>query len=220
MAKKKSFAVIGLGRFGSSVAATLFQLGHDVIAVDREMEQVNDIIDHVTQAVQMDTTDERALRKLSLGDLDGVIISMGDDIRASILTTVLCKEQGAKTLICKASDDLHAKLLIKTGADKIIMPERDSGMRLAQSLSSENVLDFLELSDSYSISEMKIPSAWAGKSLREIDVRAKYGVSIIAIKRTESILLALNAGDQLKQGDLLIMIGANKDLKRIGELPA
>lgn len=219
MASSKSFLVIGIGRFGSSLAKTLCKLGHEVLAVDQCEERVNEISEFVTHAVQLDTTDERAISQLGVRNFDAVVVSVGDDLRSSILATVICKEQGAQKLICKASDELHAKLLQKTGADVAIMPERDSGVRLAHSLTSENLLDFLELSAEYSINEILIPAAWANRSLMDINVRAKYKISIVAVKRGGEITLALSADDMLRAGDKLVVVGANKDLAKVAALP-
>ena len=159
----KSFAVIGIGRFGESVAQTLCTLGHEVLAVDRDEARIAAVADHVTHAVVADTTDERALKRIGVRNFDCVIISVGDDIRASILTTVLAKEQGAQLVIAKASDKLHARLLEKTGADKVVLPEHEAGVRLARSLVSGSIIDYLDLSDKYSINETLIPAAWVGK---------------------------------------------------------
>ncbi|HQQ40048.1 MAG TPA: TrkA family potassium uptake protein, partial [Clostridia bacterium] len=147
----KSFIIIGLGRFGTSTARMLTTLGHEVLVVDKRADRVNGIKDSVMHAVQADATDERALSQLGVRNFDTVVICIGDDIRASILTTVLCREMGAKKIVAKAQDDLHQKLLIKTGADRVVQPEHDGGIRLARSLVAEGVLDSLDLSDEYCI---------------------------------------------------------------------
>jgi len=214
----KSFAVIGIGRFGFSVAKTLCQLGHQVLAVDVNEDHIKMAASYVTHSVQADTTDERALSQLGIRNFDYVIISMGDDIRASILTTVICKEQGAKYIIAKASDDLHAKLLYKTGADKVVQPETEAGIRLAKSLVSENIIDYLELSDEYSVHEIRIPKNWVGKTLAALDIRAKYDVTVIAVRREADIKVTLDPNDQLLAGDVIIMIGSNKGFDKIGTL--
>lgn len=214
--KAKTFAVIGLGRFGTSVAKTLFALGHEVLAVDRNESRIAAIADNVTHAMVADTTDERALKRLGIRNFDCVILSVGDDIRASILTTVLMKEQGAQYIIAKASDALHAKLLEKTGADKVLLPEYEAGVRLARSLVSGNIVDYLDLSDKYSITEARIPQKWAGRTLIELDVRRNYDVSVIAIRRDEEILVTLDPNAPLQSGDILVMIGTNEGISRIG----
>ena len=212
----KSFAVIGIGRFGESVAQTLCTLGHEVLAVDRDEARIAAVADHVTHAVVADTTDERALKRIGVRNFDCVIISVGDDIRASILTTVLAKEQGAQLVIANASDKLHARLLEKTGADKVVLPEHEAGVRLARSLVSGSIIDYLDLSDKYSINETLIPAAWVGKTLIELNVRNRFGVSVIAIRRGEEIIVTLDPKAPLRAGDVLVMIGANESLTRIG----
>ena len=214
--KAKTFAVIGLGRFGTSVAQTLCALGHEVLAVDRDENRVAAVADSVTHAIVADTTDERALKRIGIRNFDCVILSVGDDIRASILSTVLMKEQGAPYVIAKASDALHAKLLEKTGADKVVLPEHEAGIRLARSLVSGSIIDYLDLSDKYSITETRIPEKWAGKTLIDLNVRRNYDVSVIAIRRGEEILVTLDPKAPLQRGDVLVMIGTNAGLSRIG----
>ncbi|MDD6047154.1 MAG: TrkA family potassium uptake protein [bacterium] len=212
----KSFAVIGIGRFGASVAQTLCTLGHEVLAIDRDETRIAAIADLVTHAVVADTTDERALKRIGVRNFDCIIISVGDDIRTSILTTVLVKEQGAQYVIAKASDRLHARLLEKTGADKVVLPEHEAGVRLARSLVSGSIIDYLDLSDEYSINETLIPTPWVGKTLVELNVRNRFGVSVIAIRRGEDILVTLDPKAPLHAGDVLVMIGSNESLSRIG----
>lgn len=212
----KSFAVIGIGRFGASVAQTLCTLGHEVLAIDRDETRIAAIADLVTHAVVADTTDERALKRIGVRNFDCIIISVGDDIRTSILTTVLVKEQGAQYVIAKASDRLHARLLEKTGADKVVLPEHEAGVRLARSLVSGSIIDYLDLSDEYSINETLIPTPWVGKALVELNVRNRFGVSVIAIRRGEDILVTLDPKAPLHAGDVLVMIGSNESLTRIG----
>ena len=212
----KSFAVIGIGRFGASVAQTLCTLGHEVLAIDRDETRIAAIADLVTHAVVADTTDERALKRIGVRNFDCIIISVGDDIRTSILTTVLVKEQGAQYVVAKASDRLHARLLEKTGADKVVLPEHEAGVRLARSLVSGSIIDYLDLSDEYSINETLIPTPWVGKTLVELNVRNRFGVSVIAIRRGEDILVTLDPKAPLHAGDVLVMIGSNESLTRIG----
>ncbi len=216
----KNFCVIGLGGFGTSVAETLSALGSDVLAVDISQPLVDAIADNVTHAVCADTTDERALKRLGIPDFDCIVISTGESIRSSTLTTVLCKELGAKYVVCKASDELHAKLLHKTGADKVVLPERESGVRLARSLVSDSILDYLELSDEYSINEICIPLAWIGHSLIELNVRAAFAATVIAIRRTGGIIVNVDPKAPLEEADVLVMIGANDGLRRIADMPS
>ena len=216
----KSFLILGLGRFGASMARTLCSLGHDVLAIDNEEEHVNNIADDVTRAIRADASDEKVLANIGVRNFDCVIISMGNDIRVSALSTLQCKELGAKHVISKASDELHAKLLRKVGADQVVMPEQDFSKRLAKQLVSKNVIDFLELSEQYSIREMHIPTAWVGKSILAIDVRKKYSVSIIALRRGEHIKLTLDPTMIFESGDLLIVVGDNRDLAKVENMPS
>lgn len=158
------------------------------------------------------------MKQVGIRNFDCVIISVGEDIRASILATVLCKEMGAKHVVAKASDDMHAKILLKTGADSVVRPEHESGVRLARSLVSDSVIDYLDLSDEYSIHEMRIPRVWVDKSIMKIDVRRNYAISIIAIRRGGRIIVAIDPEQPLKADDILVMIGSNKSLKKVESL--
>ena len=216
---RKQFAIIGLGRFGSAMARSLHRLGHEVLAVDNDEERINDIADDVTHALIMDVTDEEAVQQLGLANFDTVVVAIGHDLQASIMAVVLAKEEGAKMVIAKAIDDLHYKVLEKVGADKIIMPERDMGARLAQKLVSNNVLDFIELSNDYGFTEMLLPAKWSGKSLRQLDLRARFGANVVAVCSTEGRMNISPAPDQpLKQGDKLIIIAPKGVVEKIDHM--
>lgn len=212
----KSFLVIGIGRFGASTACTLARMGHEVLAVDHREERVNAVKDEVLHAVVADTTDERVLASLGISNFDCVLICVGDDLRSSILSTVLCRELGAKRIVAKAQDALHAKLLLKTGADQVVQPEHDGGVRLARSIVSENIVDSLDLSEGYSLQEIHVPKHWLGESLVGLNVRVNYGVSVIAIRREGRLLVNMDARAPLLPDDTLLIIGDNKDLERLG----
>ena len=212
---KRSFMVIGLGRFGTSTAVMLTTLGHEVLAVDKRADRVNAIKDAVLHAIQADTTDERAVAQLGVSNFDCVVICIGDDIRASVLTTVLCKEMGAKRIIAKAQDDLHQKLLIKTGADRVVQPEHDGGIRLARSLVAEGVIDSLDLSGDYSINEIRAPDDWVGKSLMQIDVRKRYGLSVVAVRRGGHMSVNMAPDVPFLPGDTIFVLGSDRDLRKI-----
>lgn len=212
---KRSFMVIGLGRFGTSTAVMLTTLGHEVLAVDKRADRVNAIKDAVLHAIQADTTDERAVAQLGVSNFDCVAICIGDDIRASVLTTVLCKEMGAKRIIAKAQDDLHQKLLIKTGADRVVQPEHDGGIRLARSLVAEGVIDSLDLSGDYSINEIRAPDDWVGKSLMQIDVRKRYGLSVVAVRRGGHMSVNMAPDVPFLPGDTIFVLGSDRDLRKI-----
>lgn len=215
---KKSFAVIGLGRLGRNAAVTLCEMGNEVLAVDMDESMVRFIQDRVTHAVQADCTDERTLRQLGIQNYDAVIVSIGDDIRASVLITLLCKEMGAKEVIAKASDDMHKAILLKTGADRVIQPEKEAGSRLAKSLVQTNILNYLELSDEYSIHEMTIPSRWVGKTLMQLRIRNEYDTSVIAIRRGDQMMIMLDPNAPLETEDIMVMMGRKEGLDKIRQL--
>lgn len=214
----KSFAVIGIGRFGTSVALTLSLMGHEVLAVDTSAAAIDSVADRVTHAIVADATDERVLRRIGIAEFDAVVISVAADIRASILTAMLSKELGAKRVVAKAADDLHAKLLIKAGADQVVQPERDSGVRLARSIAVDSVLDYFALTDDVSINELRLPYSWAGKSLVQLGIRTRYGVSVIAIKRGEKMIVAIDPNSALEQGDVLVLLGSNHELEKLASI--
>ena len=212
---KKSFAVIGLGRFGRNVARDLARMGQEVLAIDKSEELVRLVQDDVTQAVQADTTDERVLQQLEIREYDAVIVAIGDDIRASVLTTLLCKEQGVRRLIAKAFDDMHQKILEKTGADQVIQPEKEAGLRLARSLAQDNLLNYLELSGDTSLREVNVPARWIDKTLKELRLRNEYKISVLALRRGGSLIVPPEPDDPLQAGDVLLLLGQNDRLDRI-----
>jgi trk system potassium uptake protein TrkA len=215
--KPKQFAVIGIGRFGASVATTLYEMGHDVLAIDTDEDKVEGIVDQVTHAVVAESTSEAALKQLGITNFDVVIVSIGQDIQASILTTLVLKELGVSYIVAKARTSLHGKVLQKIGADRIVFPERDMGIRVAHNLASTNVLDFIELSPDYSIVEVIAPRDMLGKSLRDLDLRAKYGLNVMAIRTADRrINVSPAATDVLTEGDILIVVGENDQIQKLG----
>lgn len=213
--RKKQFAVVGLGRFGSSVARTLSEMGHEVLAIDASEERVQDLSNEVTYAATADSTDEEAMRALGIGNFDVVVVAIGEDIQASILTTLIVKEIGVRQVVVKAQDELHGKVLHKIGADKVVYPERDMGMRVAHHLIMPNIIDFIELSEDYGIVEFRAPEGMVGRSLKELDIRAKYGCSVMAIKTNNRMNISPNADASIRRDDVLVVVGRNKDLMRL-----
>ena len=211
---KKEFVVIGLGRFGGSIVNELVELGVDVMAIDISSERVDDFAQIATTAVAADTTDESALRSLGIRNFEHVVVAIGENIQASILTTLILKEIGVKRITVKAQNDYHAKVLQKIGADQVVHPERDMGKRIANNLVSNNILDYLELSDEYSIVEVRANEKLAGFTLIDLDIRAKYGVNIVAIKRGTHILVSPQAIEEIEMDDILIVIGSDVDIHR------
>ncbi|MBU8906319.1 potassium channel family protein [Desertibacillus haloalkaliphilus] len=212
--KKKQFAVIGLGRFGSSVCMELYELGHEVLAIDVLEEKVNEMSKYSTHAVIADAVDEKALVSFGIRNFDHIIVAIGDDIQSSILCTLLLKEMGIKNIWVKAQNTYHHKVLDKIGADRIIHPEKDMGIRIAQHLASEKIIDYIELSEEYSIVELIATKKVANKTLIELDVRAKFGCTILAIKRGENVNISPFPDDNIAENDVLIVIGHKIDLKR------
>lgn len=211
----KSFVVIGLGRFGSSVAKTLYELGNEVMAVDLNPDTVQEISEFVTHAVVADVLDEAVLHELGLSNFDVVIISIASNIEASIMATLTAKEVGAKKVVVKAQSDIHGKVLTKVGADRIIFPERDMGSRVAHNLTSSNILDFIELSPEYYIIEIAALKRWINKTLSELRLRNKYGVNVLAIKRGSILKISPVADECVLEGDILVVIGDAADIRKI-----
>ena len=216
----KQFVIIGLGRFGSSIAKTLYSLGSDVLAIDKDEDIVQEIADSVTHAVQLDATDENALKSLGISNFDVAVVTIGDDIQSSMMVTLLVKEFGVKYIVAKGHNDLHAKVLYKIGADRVILPEKDMGVRVAHNLVSTNIVDYIELSEDYSVMEVQVLEEWSGKTLNELKLRSRYGINVIAIKRGQEINLSPSAGDIIKDADAIVAIGVAEDLNRLESIIA
>ena len=213
--KVKQYLVFGLGRFGSSLARALCAQGQEVLAVDNDQELVNDIAPYVTQALRLDATDEEALQTLGVQNFDAAVVSIGQNMRDSILISVLLKEMGVPYLIAKANDDLHAKVLKKIGVDRVVFPERDMGARLARSIITPNVLDLMNLSNDYQILDIRLPQKWAGQTLLGLNVRQKYGVNVLAIHRGERFLVAPAAEMLFEADDTLLVLGKREDIEKL-----
>ena len=212
---QRQFVVIGLGRFGTSVAQTLYSLGNDVLAIDSDEDRVQNISDSVTQAIQADATDENSLRSIGVRNFDVAVVTIGSDLQASVMATLLVKELGVGYTIAKANSELHAKVLYKIGADKVVLPERDMGVRVAHNLVSTNILDYIELSSDFSIAEVIAPQEWYGKNLENLSIRANYGINIVAIKKKEEINVSPTAGDVIEEGDIIVAIGGTEELNKL-----
>lgn len=209
---KQEFAVIGLGRFGGSICRELSLEGMHVLAIDHNEAKVNQFKNIASYAVIADATDEVTLKELGIKNIDHVIVAIGDNIQASILTTAILSELGIKKITVKAQNDYHEKILNKIGAHQVVHPERDMGKRIAHSIISNNILDYLELSDEHSIVEVIAGKKMAGKSLVDLDVRANYGCNVIAIKQGKDINVSPAADYIIDIEDILIVIGSDKDL--------
>lgn len=211
----KSYVVIGLGRFGTHIAEQLYKNGQDVLAIDKSEENVNEIADAVTRAVCADCTDPAVLRALGVGDCDCAVVAIGSDLAASVLVTMNLKTLGVANVICKAYDETHCAILKKLGADQAVIPERAVAEKLADTLTSPNVLADIELSEDFGIIERMPPKGWPGKSLRELNVRAKYGVNVIAVKNGEKINASLGADYVIAPDDILVLLGEYKAMDKI-----
>ncbi|MCR8849198.1 TrkA family potassium uptake protein [Rossellomorea sp. SC111] len=211
---KKEFVVIGLGRFGGSIVRSLADQGMEVMAIDQDEDKVNEFSSIASHAVVADSTDESVLKSLGIRNFDHVIVAIGDDIQSSVLTTLMLKEIGVKKITVKAQNDYHEKVLRKIGANQVVHPERDMGRRIAHNIISNNVLDYLELSDEHSIVEIVASEHLSGNSLIDLDIRAQFGINIVAIKREKDIIVSPQADEQIRVGDILIVIGADTDINR------
>lgn len=211
----KQFVVVGLGRFGASVATTLAENGHDVLAVDRDPEKVQAISADVTHAVEADATDEDALKTLGVRNFDVAVVSIGDNVSANILCTLILKELNLPYVIVKAPDTLHGKVLTKVGADRVVYPERDMGARIAQNLISSNVLDYIEFAPEYGVIEILASDKMAGRTLKELELRANFDVNVMAIKRGEELYISPGADDKIMNGDKLVLMGKNENLDKM-----
>ncbi len=222
----RQFTVIGLGRFGFSVAKTLSEKGHQVLGIDIDEDKVQDLSEIATQTVCADATDEKALKAVGIENMDVAIVGMGDNLEASILTTLILKEVGVKEIVAKAVTEDHRKVLQRVGATRVVNPEKDMGVRVANSLISPTVIEHIELSEDSSIAELIPPGEYIDKSLRDIDIRKKYGLNIIAIKKKLRIVtkegevkeeqkmnVAPEPGDMIRKGDILIVVGTNEHIE-------
>ncbi|MDR6998315.1 TrkA family potassium uptake protein [Neobacillus niacini] len=214
----EQYAVIGLGRFGLSIATKLFESGKEVLGVDVNEERVDDSHPYTTHALIADSTDAEALKSIGIRNFDTVIVAIGNDIQASILSVLLLKELGVKKVIAKALNKLHGQVLKKVGADWVVYPERDMGIRVAHQLLSPNVLNFIEISKDYSVEEVKIPDKMTGKTLRELDLRAKFNLTVIAIQHGHDINITPSPDKKIELGDVLVVIGENADLEQFSNI--
>lgn len=215
----KSYLVIGLGRFGTAVAAKLQELGNEVLAMDENEELVQRLSDQVTYAVVGDARDEEVLASLGVQNFDCAVVAIGEDLAASVLITLNLKALGVPQVICKARDDKQRRALEKIGADRVVIPEREMGMKLAQNLVSSSVLDYVELSKDCGIAEIMTPKSWVGKTMLELDVRKKYGVTVAAVRKADGdVSVFLDANYCLESEDELVVIGRNDDLVRVQKL--
>ena len=206
--KKKQFAVLGLGQFGSVLATELYALGHDVMVLDISEEKINNIADKVTQAIQGVLTSEVTLNSLGFTNFDEVVVASAQNIQTSLMACLLLKEQGVKYLVAKASTEIHGKVLTKIGVDRVIFPESDTAVKLAQSMTSSSIIDYIELSKEFNIAELVVPPSISGQTLLKANLRAKFGLNVLAIINKEGTNIAPEASDVLNTGDKILVIGS------------
>lgn len=211
----KSFVVYGLGKFGYSVAVSLAKDGCEVLAVDIDGDIVEDIANDVTLAVRANVKDQDVYHSLGIGNMDGAVVAVSGDMEASILATILSKEAGIPYVLAKAGSETHAEVLRKVGADQVILPEREMGSRVARNMLFGTFMDTFELSSAYSMAELEVPESWVGKTLRELDVRRRYGVNVIASREGEKINAHLNPDIPFAEHQIILTVGNNEDLKKI-----
>ncbi|HZJ84433.1 MAG TPA: TrkA family potassium uptake protein [Syntrophomonadaceae bacterium] len=211
------YAIIGCDRFGISIAKTLYELGNEVLAVDINPDRIKEISSSVTYAVEGDAMDETMLKELELGNFDVVVISIGSNLEASIMATLVAKELGVKEVVAKAESQLQGRLLEKIGADKIVYPERDMGVRLAHNLASTKIFDYIQLLPDLSILEVRALESWLDKSLSELNLIEKHEISLIAIRRGEQVELPPKLDHIVKKEDVLIIAGKESAVKKIAD---
>jgi len=219
---KRQFAIIGLGRFGSAMATTLLTLGQDVLGIDSGAERVQELSDRVPHLLAVNASDPKALQEAGVGDMDVAVISIGTNIEASLLIVMAVKEMGVKFVVAKSTTEVHGRILERLGVDRVIYPEREAAVRMAHSLVVPNVIDYISLSRDFSIIEIPAPQMFVGRTLREIDLRAKHGLTLIAIKRTVNGIVTTDvspsADERMLAGDTVALVGSNKALVALERL--
>ena len=214
---KKQYAVLGLGNFGTSVAVTLQNLGCEVVVADGSMERIQNIADSVSYAVKGDITDKELIRSIGASNLDGAIVAISENMEASIMATMLVKEEGVPYVLAKAQNDIHAEILRKIGADAIVYPEREMGAKVAKTLVSADFADWITLSPECSVVEIAIPKKWVGKTLKELDVRKRHDVSVVGYTRQGKTEVNPDPNMPLQEDMILILIGTNRALHEFGK---
>jgi trk system potassium uptake protein len=212
------YAVIGLGKFGATVVRALHERGHEVVAIDQDRQRVQDVRDSCTQAIEANCTDPDTLRALGIHDADAVVVSLGERMDASILVTLYLKELGLKAIVVKAVSDDHGKILHLIGATEIVHPERDTARRVARGLGLRSIVEYLPLAADSSLVEIYLPTEFVGKTLSELEIRKRYQVLVVAIKRGEGLVIATGGDERLQAGDVLVLVGKDSDLDVVGRL--
>lgn len=210
----KTVLIIGIGRYGAHLAERFAKLGNEVMIVDKQEDQLRKLLPYVTNAQIGDCTDEEVLKSLGVRNFDICFVCIGDDFQSSLETTSLLKELGAKLVISKASDDIHAKFLLRNGADSVVYPERDMALRVAARYTANHVVDYVGLSDDVSIYEIPVLETWVGKTIREVDFRKTYKVNILSIKKGEDMTLVMDPEHEFSADEHLLVIGYQNELQK------
>lgn len=210
----KSVLLIGLGRFGKYIAMKLDELHHQVLAVDLKEERVNEVLPYVTSAQIGDGTNEDFLASLGIGNFDVCIVAIGDDFQSSLETTSLLKELGAKMVVSRAARDVHAKFLLRNGADEIVYPEKQMALWTAMRYSSDHILDYIELDEEHAVVEITVPAEWQGKTVGSLDIRKKYNINIMAVKKQGTINLTITPDTRFSEDESLLILGSNKAIQK------
>ena len=216
--EKKEFVVFGLGRFGKSIATTLAEGGCEVLVVDNDEDKIQEVADSVTCAIKADVCDAESMESLGISNFDGAIVAIGENLEASVMVTILAKELGIPFVLAKAQTEIHAKVLRKVGADKVIFPEKETGMRIAHNLMMGNMFNAIELSSTTSMMELDVPPSWDGYSIKELNLRAKYKINVIGVRRGENLDINPDPDKRLSSEDILIVIGINEVLNRLAAM--
>lgn len=212
----KQFVVFGAGgRFGFSVACTLEEMGCEVIAVDKDQDKIQELSEVVTYAICADVNENTTFENLGLKDLDGAIVAIAENFEASIITTMKCRDLGIPTILAKAKTTVQERILLRVGATAVIFPEAAMGKRIAKSLVAPNFADWIELSPEYSLVEMRTPDNWTGRTLKELDLRGRYGLNVLGIRSGKSVSVNINPEEKLQADQILIIVGSNRSLERL-----
>ena len=212
---QKRFAVIGLGRFGSSVARTLTEMGQRVLAVDTDPEAVGEVAAYIQRAVRADTTDPEALKALRIADYDTVVVAQGDQVGATVVTCVNQKGRGGREIVAKAPDDAHGRILERLGVDRVVYPQRDMGARVAHNIAAGGLIDFVRLSEHFGMAELETPDALVGHTLGELEMRNRFGLNVMAIKRGARLIVSPGADEKLLADDVMVVIGEAGGIERL-----
>jgi trk system potassium uptake protein TrkA len=212
---RKRYAVIGLGRFGSSVAKVLTEMGQYVLAIDSDENRVDALAPTLSRVVKADATDPSALKALRIAEFDTVVVAIGDNVEASVITALNCRDLGVRHLVAKAQDDAHGRVLERIGVDRVLYPQRDMGVRVAHNISAGGVIDFVRLSEQYGMAELVLPEPLVGRTLQELDMPSKYGLNVMAIKRGKRLIVSPRADEKVSRDDVLVVIGDAQGINRL-----